>query len=94
MLVTIENATIDALAARAEVVEALPHIFQWFVTTRPTLCGTCGSNKVKLAGMYDKVKLSILSLSETDRAKLRGFLKADKVRLFILNGSNGVEHFI
>jgi hypothetical protein len=95
MPLVIENATIDSLAGRAEVVAALPQVFKSFAGLKQKLSSGCNCDRTRkqVAQLYEQVKLAIVSLGEADRATLRGLLNADKLIVYVLrDGRNGVKY--
>lgn len=95
MPLVIENATIDSLAGRAEVVAALPQVFRSFAGLKTKLSSGCNCDRTRkqVAQLYEQVKLALVSLGEADRATLRGFLNADKLVVYVLrDGRNGVKY--
>ncbi len=94
MSVVLENATIEALAARPDAVAALPQILKDFGTLKSAVSGcNCDRAKRQQAQLYERVKLAMVALGEEDRQKLRGLLKTDKVIVYVLrDGRNGTKY--
>lgn len=98
-VVEISHATLDALASRGDVVQALPYLFESLVQAKATLaaaCGRCGGAaraRTALNAAYARVNSALLAISPEHKALLKAFLDADALRVSTGTDRNGLPVF-
>lgn len=90
-LIEVGDGTLDALAGRPEVVEALPGLdLAGLAAARlahARACGRCGNTKdaarARLKEAYARTRQAIVALAPDGLRRLKGFLDADSVRVTV-----------
>lgn len=93
--VTLENATIDALAARADAVAALPQVFRNFASAVKAAGGcNCKGVRKDVSHLYARAKATVLNLDEAGLATLKALLGADAVVVYLAGPGQPIRHQI
>ena len=91
-LVIIENSTVAAMLADAEIVSQIPCLqnIDTAPTTKKSGCGKCGRKNSAKAAEYTGIKNCIAGMSSDNKRKLKSILDAHKVRIVYLNDTGRI----
>lgn len=91
-LVIIENSTVAAMLADAEIVAQIPCLqnIDPSANTKKSGCGKCGRKNSAKAAEYTSIKNCIASMSSDNKRKLKKILDAHKVRIVYLNDTGRI----
>jgi len=90
-LVIIENSTIAAMLADAEIVSQVPCLQNIDASpVKKSGCGKCGRKNAAKATEYTSIKNCLAGMSSDNKRKLKKILDANKVRIVYLNDTGRI----